>query len=330
MRQQSCTAFLTRLVIVTAMLLAGVNLIAATPQDNPQKPAPQNNASATPPQGGADASQYVGSDTCKTCHEDVYNHFQTTPHFKTSKVQKWGPEKHGCEACHGPGKAHAEAGGDTSKIINPKNLTPTESSKICLSCHMGQEHANFARSAHLTNGVGCISCHDPHHAKDSFNLLAKAQPALCYSCHGDKKADFAKPFHHRVNEGLVNCSDCHNEHGGFQVVRQLRTSPAGDQICFKCHTEKQGPFVFEHVPVKTEGCMSCHTPHGSTNAKLLRVSNVNLLCLQCHTPTAERPASAAGALPGIPTFHNQNQKYQACTMCHTQIHGSNFSEVFFR
>ena len=27
---------------------------------------------------------------------------------------------------------------------------------------------------------------------------------------------------------------------------------------------------------------------------------------------------------------DQNTKYQACTMCHTQIHGSNFSPVFFR
>jgi hypothetical protein len=36
---------------------------------------------------------------------------------------------------------------------------------------------------------------------------------------------------------------------------------------------------------------------------------------------------AAGAPQG--PAHNQATKYQACTMCHTQIHGSNFDPAFF-
>jgi DmsE family decaheme c-type cytochrome len=295
-----------------------------------QAAAKQDQASkSSTPQTTVDASQYVGSDTCKTCHEDLYKNFEASPHFKTLGVKKWGPDRHGCEACHGPGKAHVDAGGDPTKIINPKNLSVAASSERCQTCHMGLEHSNFNRSAHLTNGVACISCHDPHHAADKEMLLVKSQPALCYSCHGAQKADFSKPFHHRVNEGLVECTDCHNEHGGF-VTRQLRSGPAGDYVCFKCHAEKKGPFTFEHVPVKSEGCTMCHTPHGSVNPRLLRVSSVNLLCLQCHTPTPDRPVSSVGGIPGIPTFHNQNQKYQACTMCHTQIHGSNFDQFFFR
>jgi predicted CXXCH cytochrome family protein len=75
------------------------------------------------------------------------------------------------------------------------------------------------------------------------------------------------------------------------------------------------------VPVKTEGCTSCHTPHGSTNPRLLKLSVVNILCLQCHTFPTQGPAGPA---------HNQSAKYQACTMCHVAIHGSNFSNVFFK
>jgi len=81
--------------------------------------------------------------------------------------------------------------------------------------------------------------------------------------------------------------------------------------------------MFEHEPVKVEGCTSCHIPHGSPNPHLLKVSNVNLLCLQCHT------ASFANA-PGAPSFHNQSTQFQACTICHTQIHGSNIDKFFFR
>jgi DmsE family decaheme c-type cytochrome len=190
-----------------------------------------------------------------------------------------------------------------------------------LSCH-GESHrqAHFSESGHASSDVGCVDCHSPHHAQEKQSLLVHSQPQLCYGCHTAAQADFAKPFHHRVNEGLVQCNDCHNPHG-TATVRQVRALPSGDAVCFKCHVDKQGPFVYEHVPVKTEGCSSCHTPHGSTNPRLLKVSQGNMLCLQCHTFPLGGPIGPA---------HNQSAKYQACTLCHAQIHGSNFSNVFFK
>jgi DmsE family decaheme c-type cytochrome len=273
----------------------------------------QSNAMPSSPQ----AAKYVGVDVCKTCHDDLYKkNFEATPHFKTTLK-----DGHGCESCHGPGSEHVEGGGDVTKIISFKNLSRQQSSAQCLSCHAeNHEQRHFSASSHAGNDVGCVDCHSPHYAKEPQHLLAKAQPELCYGCHVTAKADFAKPFHHRVNEGLIRCSDCHNVHG-TTTIRQARTQPSGDAVCSKCHADKQGPFVYEHVPVKTEGCSSCHTPHGSTNPRFLRVNQVNLLCLQCHTSPVQGPQGPA---------HNQAAKYQACTMCHTAIHGSNASSVFFR
>lgn len=263
------------------------------------------------------ASQYAGVETCKTCHEEIYKkNFENTPHFQTTLK-----DGHGCESCHGPGAAHVAGGGDVSKIIRFKSLSREESSKRCLSCH-GDSHkqSRFAQSAHAGSDVGCVDCHSPHHAREEQYLLVARQPQLCYGCHASTRADFGKPFHHRVEEGLVECNDCHNVHG-TGTLRQVKTLPSGDAVCFKCHADKQGPFVYEHVPVKTEGCSSCHTPHGSTNPRLLRVSQINLMCLQCHTLPTQSPIGPA---------HNQSQKYQACTLCHGAIHGSNFSNVFFK
>ena len=48
------------------------------------------------------------------------------------------------------------------------------------------------------------------------------------------------PFHHRVKEGLIQCSDCHNVHGSA-LPKQVRVSSTQDAVCFKCHTDKQGP-----------------------------------------------------------------------------------------
>ena len=227
----------------------------------------------------ADTSKYVGSDTCKTCHEDLYNAWAKTPHWKTTEDTHGGPSKQGCEGCHGPGADHVAGGGDKSKIFIFKDHSRQEASERCLTCH-GDSHAqsHFSQSAHASSEVGCLDCHSPHHAKAEQHLLVKGQPELCYGCHSTEKADFSKPFHHRVEEGLVTCSDCHNPHGAA-TVRQLQTLASGDAVCYKCHAEKQGPYVYEHTPVKTEGCSSCHSPHGSTNARLLKVSVVT--CSAC-------------------------------------------------
>ena len=276
-----------------------------------------------------DASLYVGSETCKTCHEDMpskgfYKRYEDSPHFATTLDTERGPEWHGCEACHGPGKAHVEGGGDKSKIFSFKDVSAVEASARCLDCHQyGEEHSNYGRSAHLQNNVGCTDCHSPHHAKESQFLMKEKQPLLCYGCHLETKQQFTRTFHHRVNEGLAQCSDCHNPHGGF-LTRQLRATGSQDLVCFKCHADKQGPFVYEHESVKVEGCVACHTPHGSSNPRLLKRAQVNLLCLECHAFTVDAGPAAT------PTFHNLAQKYQACTMCHTAIHGSNTNKFFFK
>ena len=220
----------------------------------PALAAPQEN-SGPPSQKKTD--QYVGVDVCKTCHEDLYKkNFENTAHFKTTLN-----DGHGCESCHGPGSAHVEGGGDVSKIVSFKSMSKQDANALCLTCHGAKhEQRHFAASAHASNDVGCLDCHSPHNAKEPEHLLVRAQPSLCYGCHATAKADFAKPYHHRVDEGLIQCSDCHNVHG-TATLRQVRAMPSGDAICVKCHADKQGPFVYEHVPVKTEGCSSCqHAP----------------------------------------------------------------------
>jgi len=292
---------------------------SATPDES--KSQARQSLNYTPP---TDPALYVGAETCKTCHEDKFKEYEGSRHFATTLDTKRGPEWHGCEACHGPGKAHVEGGGDKSKIFTFPGVTQREASARCLACHgYGEEQGNFLRSAHWKNHVGCLDCHSVHKPVIEKAMLKEAQLTLCYTCHLEVKPDFSKPFHHRVNEGLMTCSDCHNPHGGF-ISHQLRSSSAQDTVCFKCHVSKAGPFAVEHAVGKTEGCVACHTPHGSVNPQLLKRSQINLLCLECHTTTVNSSAPAA------PSFHNQAQKYQACTLCHAAIHGSNSDRFFFK
>src|SRR5580704_2783138 len=307
-------------VLILLLLVAFVPGQTAS-QSGKGAPSPAMHAAAGP---STDPSKYVGAETCKTCHEEVYNGWEKSPHWKTTLDTKGGTSHQGCEGCHGPGADHVAGGGDKTKIFVFENASAKEINLRCMSCHAGgTQHMNAINSIHTQNDVSCISCHSPHHAQTKEFLLTKKQPQLCYSCHLQQKSQFEMPFHHRVNEGLVQCSDCHNVHGTVGP-KQVRTSSSQDAVCFTCHTDKEGPFVYEHAAVKINGCPACHVVHGGPNAHMLKLSNVNLLCLQCHTTS-----SFSGA-PGAPSFHNQATFFQACTLCHVAIHGSNFSSTFFK
>ncbi|HLH30324.1 MAG TPA: DmsE family decaheme c-type cytochrome [Terriglobia bacterium] len=308
-------------MLLIAITVSAVVITHAAERQKTKTQQPPGPAASYRP---TDPSLYAGSDVCAACHDKEAKSYNHGPHWKNELQKGRGPEWQGCEACHGPGKAHIEGGGDVTKIIRFPKLSSPDASRRCLDCHeLGEEHSNFMRSEHQKNNVGCIDCHSVHAPQVERRLLKASQPQLCYGCHLNVKPDFSRPFHHRVNEGLVTCSNCHNQHGGF-LTKQLRSTAAQDQVCFNCHNDKAGPFAFEHAPVKVEGCVACHSPHGSSNPRLLRRSNINLLCLECHTLTVD------SAAPAIPTFHNQAQKYQACTMCHVAIHGSNSDHFFFK
>ncbi len=283
-------------------------------------PAKSDSAKAQSSQAAPAPGEFVGQDTCATCHEEVAKGFGSNPHSKLAETH--GKTGVTCEGCHGPGKAHVDSGGDVTKIFNPAKATAKEIDARCLSCHQGQ-HANFERTAHGEANVSCVGCHSVHHSADKEQLLTAPQPKLCYQCHTDSKSQFNMPFHHKVEEGLMKCTDCHDPHGTFNE-KNLRASSQMDAVCTKCHADTAGPFVYEHDVVKTEGCMACHTPHGGPNPRLLNRANVNTICLQCHSPS---PNFTTGEPIG--PAHNQATQYQSCTICHTSIHGSNTSPIFF-
>lgn len=294
---------------------------------------------------GANPDDYVGSETCKACHEDQFKNFSGTKHAKLHDVASWRDKAKGCESCHGPGKEHVENGGDKTKIISFVGKNAKEISETCLACHSGKEsHNNFRRGEHWRNNIGCTDCHTSHGSPTgdlspgsatqigTFTntnpppaMLKSNEQQLCISCHSEVKSHFAKPFRHKVMEGTMNCSDCHNAHGGFES-KQAKLGVAADAACAKCHADKMGPFVFEHAPLKTEGCAACHTPHGSANPRLLKRHQVRQLCLECHSGITEQLSDGPTGGP-----HDQKTLLQRnCTACHTMIHGSNSSNVFFR
>jgi predicted CXXCH cytochrome family protein len=202
----------------------------------------------------------------------------------------------------------------------------------CVMCHEkeGKEyklstHARIHIKDDTTGAQDCEICHGPGsiHADASGgtnNIInPKRDPEICFTCHTDKRMQFRLPYHHPVLEGKMSCTDCHDPHG-IDVMPWTATSENGvNDTCLKCHTDKRGPYIWEHDAMK-EGCTSCHQVHGSVNDKMLIARDLNL-CLRCHSTATN---------PGFYSHATLGGRFGEATCwsagCHQAIHGSNFSQ----
>lgn len=277
-------------------------------------------------ENAAQAADFVGAETCRACHPQVYTWFSRTAHFATVHSAKYVPPVKGCEMCHGPGRLHVQAGGQ-GHIFNPAKASAREVAEMCVSCHQEKRagQCGFHQNQHKIDAVTCNDCHHPHQELTHPDILRRPSPGLCLDCHREIRAEFARPFHHKVPEGGMDCRDCHQQHSSFNITQSVETLGGRDALCLRCHTDKEGPFVFEHIALRTDRCLACHVPHGSINPRMLVRSEIRLLCLECH---GDRQGAAADAPQG---FHDlTSPRYQNCTSCHVMIHGSNTNRLFLR
>jgi DmsE family decaheme c-type cytochrome len=283
-------------------------------------------------------NHFVSNDACKMCHPIAWGTFYKNPHFKSVASGKEPPENTGCQGCHGPGGNHIDNHGGKATIIAFSQLPTERIVDACLRCHSQTlSRANVRSSQHALNGMACTGCHSIHRAQSVRALLSKPQTTLCEGCHTDVRMQFAMPFKHRVEEGVISCSDCHNPHGSFAPSWRMASRPhqvdqamANEESCLNCHADKRGPFVFEHLGVRVDGCETCHAPHGSTNSRLLLRPVVFTLCLECHNG-AGNFGRAGGGISLQTSSHNMaDPRYQNCTACHVRIHGSNADASFLR
>jgi DmsE family decaheme c-type cytochrome len=263
-----------------------------------------------------DPGEFAGQDTCLTCHDTQT--YKGTVHALASNPRT-PVSGRGCESCHGPGKAHADAGGDTSKIIRFSQLKPQEASAQCVTCHDRGAHSLWSGSQHDQRNVGCVSCHSVHASKGPTLMKASSTMAQCATCHKNITNKTNRMNHMPLREGKMDCASCHNVHGSSNV-KLLKVGTTVDESCASCHAEKRGPYLWEHAPV-ANACVTCHDPHGSNNDRMLQAKQP-FLCQRCHVTSRHPPTVYEGFLLANST--NGNKIFgRSCTVCHQQIHGSN-------
>lgn len=299
------------------------------------------------PPGPQQQSASAGKDVCAGCHQDAAVQFDRSAH-QYLVLKEGGNQYAGCEACHGSGVKHVEAGGGADSIRSFKAISDRDAAEACLSCHRTGHAMEWAGSAHQLSGVTCTDCHRIHQARAVAGFLQKAEgfavshttaPApkgslakpeadLCLSCHPQVRTRLMAQSHHPIREGHMTCSSCHDAHGAG--IRGVKSTERVNDLCLSCHTKYQGPFVFEHSPVE-ESCLTCHDPHGAMVNNMLK-QNEPFLCLQCHemhfhaarvsqatplnSPSAGYISNRNGTAGFMQAFNTR------CTNCHYKVHGS--------
>ena len=228
------------------------------------------------------------SEQCYTCHDE--------DEFKGKVAHK--PVQAGtCTKCHDPHQS------DHAKLL--KKPSP----QLCFGCHDEDEFKGKVVHGPAAEGK-CSSCHRPH-VSENKRLLASTTPELCFGCHSaqlkdaqgrtlpatkslfdNKEATLHPPF------AKGQCSLCHKPHAAESARLVAKGYPAGFYagfskdaygLCFTCHESEafEKPRTlsdtgfrngnlnlhYRHVNRdKGRSCGACHSPHGSTQPRLIHPS----------------------------------------------------------
>lgn len=191
----------------------------------------------------------------------------------------------GCEACHGPGRRHAESLG-LGAIVNPAHLSADERDLLCAACHVRgtdlsgayQFPVGYAPGGKLEEHYVAVRTADGEDRRDALlrevrdwkartergdppncevcgierpakNLAGKRDEPECRACH---KFDDTYTSHTGHPKALsLGCTDCHRPVDGPMAANDVH-----DQGYFLVHR------TVHYEAVRADACRECHADPG--------------------------------------------------------------------
>lgn len=195
--------------------------------------------------------------------------------------------------------------------------------KSCAQCHP-KEVQGWASTTHAKSSVDCFACHkvETLHDKSKGGRNALYDPQSCAGCHGREFQEWQASGHNRpvpytqdeiLPDLITDCVRCHNVAGYIQVTGSG-----------KPFATAKGSVESATSPGVT--CAACHDPHSAANPVMLRASDRDRACDNCHggkwqnlvlngTGGQRYPGSDYGKSAVSP--HNTKERCVTCHMVRT-------------
>ncbi len=299
---------------------------------------PRNAAFLRPPSvvGHPPSEDGRWNSTCLRCHTTNPLALVNTPEESDTCVAELGIA---CEACHGPGEAHARANEDPRRryalhvtgrgdatIVNPARLAPARSTEVCGQCHSVSTEAtrdawdrwNNEGAAYRPGDVLAATRTIVRYRSEPGDDLTRRIFALNPTFMEDR---FWRDGMLRVTgremsalletpcatRGNLTCLTCHSEHQTSDdprdprewADRQLRPAAQGDTVCAGCHAE-----------IARSGTAHTHHAVGSPGSQ----------CTDCHMPRTTYGLQRAimSHRIGRPSAQESHAvgRPNACNLCH--------------
>ena len=176
---------------------------------------------------------------CEGCHVTAYE-----PESGTVAEHRIG-----CEACHGPGKAHSDSE-DPGTIVHPGKLADDRRKMVCAACHvrgrdpsetyyfpvgfmpgddLGDHYVPKGKQPEETNAVAILR------AYDKWEKDRKAGKSKCDVC-GIPGAPETKKDGNAKASALEFCLGCHEFKDKYS--EHTRHAPDADLACLDCHVQR--------------------------------------------------------------------------------------------
>ncbi len=224
-----------------------------------------------------------GYKQCLSCHDygdqSPVHPLLETVHGKKDKEGSPMAER-GCESCHGPSAAHADAPTQRSPGISfgPRWNSGLEAQdEQCLDCHQDSIGGQWQQGVHAEEKLSCTTCHDAHTSQDKA-MGETTQAEVCEVCHKPQKSGI-----HAMADKLADnppCSSCHLSHGNPSAkLLMLHNRSTG---CNQCH---------DLVAMSKDPAVS---PKATSYHRTM--TRQDRTCIDCHQGIAHAPADSVAPL----------------------------------
>lgn len=149
----------------------------------------------------------------------------------------------GCESCHGPGKAHAEAGGGEGNIVHPGKMIGVEMEIICASCHVRGKsvQGDFQFAVGFVPGRNLADYYIP-------TKIQEGEPVK------DALLRIFREWWGKTGSESAECDVC-----GIYGDKAAREPKTVTEYCMSCHKfEKDYPKHTQHAETVKLECGDCH------------------------------------------------------------------------